>query len=164
VVFYYLTPYGVVGDHGGLGRLRRVVFLRRESAVLRQGGPFLLLEGVQRTRIRHGFGVSEGSRDLGVTAHEGSVVLPRPPRGNSEGYKRTPGDVKPSRHASGEQVRAYLGAGPHGLKCPKNSGRRGEPWFRAFCGFLKDAFTHFKRLSELQDAKLAPLLLTLIVQ
>jgi hypothetical protein len=108
--------------------------------------------------------VSEGACDLRIAPDEGAEIASRPPRGNSEVYKRTPGDVKPSRHASGEQVRAHLGAGPHGLKRPKNSGRRGEPWFRAFCGFLKDAFTHFKRLSELQDAKLAPLLLTLIVQ
>jgi hypothetical protein len=121
-------------------------------------------EAVQRTRVRHGFGVSEGGGDLRIATHEVPVVLPRLPSRDSNVDDRAQDDAKPSRHASGEQVRAYLGASPHGLKRPKNSGRRGEPWFRAFCGFLKDAFTHFKRLSELQDAKLAPLLLTLIVQ
>jgi hypothetical protein len=45
------------------------------------------------------------------------------------------GEVKPSRHASGDQVRAYLGAGPHGQNAQKILGVAGNRGFGLFAVF-----------------------------
>jgi hypothetical protein len=76
--------------------------------------------------------VSEGDRDLGVTAHEIPVILPRLPSRDSNVDDRALDDVEPFRHAQGDQVRAKFGAGPHGLKRPKNSGGTGNRVFGLF--------------------------------
>ena len=150
VVLSDLTGDGVVDDRGELGSFRKLVFPSREIAVQRQGGPFLLLEAVQRTHIRHGFGVSEGGGDLRIATHEGAVIASRPPRGNSEVYRRTPGDVQPSGHASGEQVRANFEASFHVVFGQNFWAARGE---RAFAGFANFGSLRLLDLKDLANCK-----------
>ncbi len=114
-------------------------------------------ETVQGAGEAQDFRVSEGSRDLGVLVHEGAVIAPCPRRGNSEVNKRTPGDVQPSLHASGDQVHGDLGAGSHVVFRQNFWATRGERASAGFASFGRLRLANLKNLANSMVRKRAPL-------